>query len=175
MAPLPADSSARVKIKYLVCEREHELLIRFKAPATVDDVLAGFSSLIAGVDDLLFLSEFISAEVADVGSNIFNPDSSVWPVSWGTGAGSLPSTADFIDFVGRSLDGRKTHLALFGAKTSVSGDGYRISSASNSVINGMTTVLNAASNIFTTINGFHTVWQLYANIGQNAYWRNHLR
>jgi hypothetical protein len=175
MAPLPADSTARVKIAYNTCQFDHEVMIRFKEPDTVDDVIADFNSFITAIESLLFLSTFIGAQVAVSGSNVFNDVPGSWPVTWGSDAGAKVSTAWYYDFIGRSLDGRRVRMALFGAKQISTTDDYRAFSAEVPAIEDGVAILNAAEGTFLSINGFQPVWKPYANSGVNAYWRNKIR
>jgi hypothetical protein len=80
-----------------------------------------------------------------------------------------------LNFVGRSLDGRRTAVKLLGCRVESSGDDFRVTTAEGSMVNAAVAALNAMEGTFVTINGFQPVWKNYANIGDNAYWRNHIR
>lgn len=175
MAPLPPDSTARVKVNYSTCGFEHTAMIRFKEPNTVDDVVTEFNALITAIGSLFYLSSFIDAQVAVSGSNVFNPVAGGWPVTWGSGVGPNYATAHYLDFVGRSLDGRRVRLALFGCQSYTSGDDYRALSTESAAVDDAVNVLNDAEGVFLSINGFQPIYKSYANIGVNAYWRNKVR
>ena len=150
-------------------------MIRFKDPATDVDVADAFTELISHIGGAFALSSVVGVRVAADGSNISNPAAGTWPVSWGSGAGDHAMTAHYIDFIGRSLDGRRTRLALFGAEESQGGDDYRLTSAENAAVAASVAVLNGTPNIFLSINKFQPVWYPYADVGINAYWRNRIR
>lgn len=175
MAPLPPDSSARVWIDYHTCGEDHTCMIRYKAPATVTDVADAFTALISHIGGAFALSSLVGVRDAADGSNVSNPSAGTWPVSWGSGAGDHAMSAHYIDFVGRSLDGRRVRLALFGASESQGGDDYRLTSAENAAVLASVAVLNGTPNIFISINKFQPVWYPYADVGINAYWRNRIR
>lgn len=175
MAPLPPNSTARVKIQYNTCEFDHELQIRYAAPNTVDDVITEFNSFINAIEGLLFESTFIGAQVAASGSNVFNDVAGSWPVTWGSGVGAKVSTAWYYDFIGRSVDGRRVRMAVFGAKQISTTDDYRAFSAEVADIEAGVAVLNGAEGVFLSINQFQPIWKPYANSGVNAYWRNKIR
>jgi len=175
MAPLPPDGTARVWIDYHTCGEDHTALIRFKAPATDVEVADAFNAFVGAVGAFFALSTFIGARVAALGSNVSNPAAGSWPVSWGSGAGDHAMTAHYLDFVGRSFDGRRARIALFGCLVTQQGDDYRATSAESSVITDGVAVLNGTPNIFLSINEFQPVWYPYADMGVNAYWRNRIR
>lgn len=176
MTPLPADSTARVKIKYTTCGTEHTVQVRFVAPHTVAEVITAFSNFVHDRESLFYLSSVIDVQVAEVLSNVFNSYGGDWPTAWGSGAGSVAAAGQFLDFIGRSTDGRRARLALFGAKVVLDSDGlYRLLSADDTNIADMVNILATATGLFLSINGFQPVWKPYADSGLNAYWRNHTR
>lgn len=175
MAALPPSSTARVKIQYTVDGHDHVCQIRYKAPDTTDDVIAGFNDLITAIGPRLHESTFVQASVAALGSDIFNPLAGDWPVGWGDGAAPNYGSALYYDFIGRSLDGRRVRLALFGAQNLQMGTDYRINTAEDADVDAAVQVLNEAEGIFLSINGFQPVWYSYVNTGVNAYWRNKIR
>lgn len=175
MAPLPPDSTARVRIKYHVCGRDHVAQIRYKAPNTVADVLSEFNDLITIVGAQFFATVMVGVTAAAEGSNIFNPVEDEALSGWGSGAGTPAQTANMFDFVGRSVDGRRVRFDLFGSQAEKSGDTYRESGTASSVVNDAVSLLNDAEGTFLSINGFQPIWANYVNLGPNAYWRNKIR
>lgn len=175
MAPLPPNSTARVKVFYETCGHVHTAQIRYKAPNTVDDVITAFNDLITACGGMFYHSSFIDAQVAADGSNVFNPVAGGWPVEWGGATHDQSATAQYVDFVGRSFDGRRVRFSLFGAIYTVSGANYRTLSTEEPMVDDAVNVLNGAEGVFLSINGFQPVWKSYVDIGVNAYWRNQLR
>lgn len=175
MAPLPPDSTARVKIYYSTCGYTHSAQVRYTAPNTVADVVTAWNDLVTAIGGAFYLSSFVQAQEAVSGSNVFNDVAGDWPVTWGADAGPAPATANFVDFIGRSLDGRRVRLALFGCKTTTSNDDYRTLTTESTAVDAAVQVLNDAEGVFLSINGFQPVWKSYVNLGPNAYWRNKIR
>jgi hypothetical protein len=175
MAPLPAHSTARVKFKYTTCTRNHVLQVRYKAPNTIDDVATFFNALITEVGPLLYASTLIEVTAAAVLSDVFNPVIADWPIGWGSADGEPAETANMLDFVGRGVDGKKVRMCFFGCKSVRFAGKSRMPAASQANVNGAVTLLNSEEGTALNINGFQPVWNQYANIGENAYWRNHTR
>lgn len=175
MAPLAPDSTARVWVDYHTCSEDHTLLIRYKDPATTDDVADAFSELMTLIGAFFAVSTVNGVRAAALGSNVSNPIAGGWPTGWGSGAGDHAMSANYLDFIGRSLDGRRTRLAIFGCIVRQQGDDYRATIAESSVVNDGVSHLNSFPNIYLSINEFKPVYYPYANMGVNAYWRNRIR
>lgn len=175
MAPLPPDSTARLFVDYTVCGHQHTAQVRFRAPATADDAIAAFNDVIGAIGEYFFLTTVNSVRVAAEGSNISNPYPGTWPTGWGAGAGVPAFSARYCDFVGRSLDGRRVRLALFGFQFEYSGTDFRMNAAEDDNVAAAVDALNAAEGVMLSINGFQPLWYAYADIGDNAYWRNQIR
>jgi hypothetical protein len=150
-------------------------MIRYKDPATPADVIAAFNDLITACGALFITSAFVGGRHAADGSNVSVPLAGAWPTTWGSGSALDFHNGMYYDFVGRSLDGRKCRLALFGAQAVEVGGDYRTTTGESSLINDAVDVLNGTPNIFISINKFQPVWAPYANMGTNAYWRNKIR
>lgn len=175
MAPLPPDSTARLKVHYAVCGYRHTHQVRFKSPNTVDDAISAFNGLIAIIGGSFFSSEIVKLEVAADGSNIFNPVADEALAGWGSGSGTPKDTANMLNFIGRSLDGRKARADLFGCTITSAGGDYRDSGGESSSVNDAVAYLNGQEGCYITINGFQPIWYDYVNLGPNAYWRNKIR
>jgi hypothetical protein len=50
-----------------------------------------------------------------------------------------------------------------------------VTSAEDSIISDAVDLLNGTSDFFLAIDGTVPVWYGYANLGDNAYWRNRIR
>jgi hypothetical protein len=175
LAPLPLDSTARYHFQYHTCGFDHTLQIRAGADVTDAEVAADFNAFITACGGLFHASTLTDVLKAPSGSNVFNSVVADWPVGWGGSAGPNAHTANYVDFIGRSLDGRRVRAALFGCTFDVFEDSYRILAADDAAVADTCTVLNGAEGTFVSINGFQPVWKLYADIGPSAYWRNKIR
>lgn len=175
MAPLPPDSTARLRVKYAVAGFAHTFQVRYGLSATVDDAIDAFNSLIGIIGGSFFSSEVVQFTKADSGSNIFNPIADSALSGWGTGSGTNKDTASMLDFVGRSEDGRRVRACLFGCTINSAGGDFRDSGAESSSVNDAVDLMNSTPGVFLSINGFQPVWYNYVNLGNNAYWRNKVR
>jgi len=95
--------------------------------------------------------------------------------TYGGSAGVAYQTAQYLDFIGRSSDGRRVRAGVFGCTFSEQGDNFRVTPAEQAAVGAALAVLNSDSDYFKSISSFSTVWKNYANCGQNAYWRNKVR
>src|ERR671919_423287 len=94
-----------------------------------------------------------------------------------SGAGENFNSAWYMDFVGRSIDGRRCRISWFGLVVDFDAvnDDYRLLAGENSNVADVLTALDFGSDVPVSISGQAVNWHQYANIGQNAYWRNHIR
>jgi hypothetical protein len=175
MAPLPPDSTTRYKFFYNVCNHDHVAQIRAGEGVTDAEVADEFNSFISAAGALFNVSVLTEVQKAASGSDIFNPVVADWPVGWGTETGPDDETANYCDWIGRSLDGRRVRFGLFGATFDAISGKYRVFAADNTTVNDACSVLNGAEGVFVSINGFQPVWKLYINTGNNAHWRNKIR
>jgi len=175
MAPLPPNSTGRLYVDYTVCGEEHTAIVRFATGSSADEALADFNDLTTEASPLLFESTVNNVRFSAALSNVSNPLPGTWPTGWGSGAGTHIQTANMLSFRSRSLDGRKGGIILFGCKFTESGGDARINSAESADVEACLAVLANAEGTFVTINQFQPSWYQYANIGQDAYWRNRIR
>ena len=175
MAPLAPDSTPRVWIDYEVGSYNHTLQIRHTEDVAPEDVIPAFNDFITACGILFFASTFVGARYAAGGSHISVPLAGSWPVGWGDTAAGRKDSANYVDFIGRSADGRRVRMAVFGAKNQNLGDDYRMTSVESAPMFAGVGELNSHPGIFVSINAFQPVWYPYANLGTNAYWRNHIR
>jgi hypothetical protein len=162
-------------VDYEVGSFNHTLQIRHTIDTTPEDVVLAFNDFISACGILFHSSTFVSARFAAGGSNISAPLAGTWPVGWGDTPASRVDSANYVDFIGRSVDGRRVRLAIFGAKNQNLGDDYRMNSAESAPMLAGVNELNSHPGIFVSINAFQPLWYPYANLGTNAYWRNHIR
>jgi hypothetical protein len=172
MAPLPANSTPRFRVHYSNAGEGHVMDIRshdspLALGLNVDDLLTALSPL-------LLLTTVETVEFAASGSNVFNlVTSGIETNTYGSGAGGVQSPSNYINFIGRSSDGRRVRLAVFGVNN-VAQD-YRWNPGDNSNVDAAIAALNVAANHFVTIGDIKPVWKSYANAGFNAYWQKAIR
>ncbi len=172
MAPLAPSNTTRYRFHYTVTGKSHTMEVRSEggvgaAASVVDNLLTALTTL-------LFALVIDSCEVADLGSNVFNPIvSGIETNSYGSGSGSLEKVPQFANFVARSTGGRRLRLAVFGI-IGFAGD-YRFSAGESAVTDAAVASLVAAGANILVIDGLTPVWKTYVNAGVNAYWQKAVR
>jgi len=168
MAPLPANSTPRYKVFYTNSGQQHVMDIRSHASPSalgteLDAFFTALSSLLTStvIDDLQFAPD---------GSNVFNSVSSTFVGNtYGSGAGSDLVVASYINFIGRSSDGRRIRMAVFGTN-SLAAD-FRFVTGENTDVDAAIALLQDPASTLVTIGDLKPVWKNYANAGFNAYWQ----
>ena len=177
MAPLPSNNTGVLYIDYSVAGENHTQQVRFGVSSSSGDALALAYDLWAEASPLLFLCTIIGARVRDAGTNVTYPVTWAGAATYGSGAGEHFNSAWYMDFVGRSIDGRRCRISWFGLVVDFDAvnDDYRLLAGENSNVADVLTALDSGSDVPVSISGQAVNWHQYANIGQNAYWRNHIR
>lgn len=172
MAPLPANSTPRFKVFYTNAGQQHVMDIRsHDSPAAFG---SNVNTVFNGLGSTVLQTTLDFVEFAADGSNVFNLVVTGFEGTvYGTGAGSLASPSQYVNFIGRSGDGRRVRLMVLGM-ASVPGD-FRWSAGDSAAIDNVITSLNSAANHFVTIGDIKPVWKSYANAGYNAYWQKQIR
>lgn len=177
MPALPVESTARLFVDYSTCGEEHTALVRFGTGGSVSDAMAMLDAFWIAIDPLMYLGTITGARVADIGLTVTYPVTWTGAADFGSGAGSHYQTANYIDFVGRSIGGKRVRLSTFGliSHADTSGSDYRHNASDVAAVAAALAVLEASGDTPVAIDGDPGVWQQYANIGVSAYWRNKIR
>jgi len=136
------------------------------AVAVADAALVGlFNALSAEI-----VATTISAvRVAAAGSDLAFPvASAIVGNSYGTGAASAATSARELTFTGRSSDGRRARIAVFGLNFAPTD--YRITTSEAAWVGTALTALAAGASTFNSIGGLKPIWNGYANVGLNDHW-----
>jgi hypothetical protein len=126
--------------------------------------------LIGNIGINCIASTITSVERALIGSNVFNPEpgSGMLGTTFGSGSGNVNSDARAIGFVGRSSDGRRTRLFLFGYGSD--DPNFRILPSENPNVGTVVTAFNDPDVPLLTISGLAPVFNNYANVKPNDHW-----
>lgn len=177
MAKLPSNSTAVVYLDYSVDGENHTLQMRRNETASNDDVMAVMDAFLLAISTQVDQITIIGARARDAGGIVTYP--LTWPgdPAYGSGTGFHYQSANYADFVGRSIGGRRARVAVFGWKVQadVTNEDYRLTATENASVAAALAVLEAGSGTPVAIDGDPVNWQQYANLGVNAYWRNHIR
>lgn len=177
MAPLPSNNTAVVYLDYNTCGEDHTLQMRHDGTASNDDTMAVMDAFLLALSPGLNLVTIIGARARDAGGAVTYP--LTWPgdPTYGSGAGPHYESANFLDFIGRSIGGRRCRVSVFGwsVQADAGGEDYRLSASESTAVAAALAVLEAGSGTPVSIDGDPVNWHQYANMGVNAYWRNHIR
>lgn len=175
MAPLPPESTRRWFLNYTTCGFQHTLEMR--SADTVDETQAStaLDAFLSALSSLLRAVTINSLATAAQGSTITVPAAWGGASSYGSGGGSRFETANMIDFVGRTIEGRRSRAGVFGCVVASDNGDYRAQATEETAIADALTALLADAECFLAIDGNVPFWNQYANLGPNAYWRNKVR
>lgn len=175
MAPLPANNTKRYFLDYSVGGVEHTLLMRV-ATGTDDSLASGaFEDLLTELSAQLYSLTVLGMRVSAEGSDISLPATYSGATSFGSGAADKVGTAGYVTFLGRTADGRRTRISIFGNKTVQVGGDFRASGTEVGDFVDAIAWLQGNPSYFRSISGLGTTWYPYADTGYNSYWRNKLR
>lgn len=169
---LPPTSTERWFYDYVANDVQHTLIMRTsdeREASAATEALDAFLTSIAGN-----LSEIttVGLRVARIGSNITLPqDTTGLASTYGSTPGSAINVPLQVTFTGRSTDGHKARVGIFGwlSQTDAS---WRISRAEDAdVASGLDSLAGLSTGgFFTSISGHAVLWNQYANIGYNDHW-----
>jgi len=172
MAPLPPNNTPRFKITYTNAGRQHVLNVRsHDSPAALG---ADVNDIFAVMGPRLYPTVINTVEFAADGSNVFNlVTSGIEGNAYGAGSPPVTAPSQYINFIGRSSDGRRVRMALFGMV--LVGTDFRWIPGEDAQVDAAIALLNLPANGFVSIGDLKPVWKSYANAGFNAYWQKEIR
>lgn len=175
MAPLPPNNTMRYFLDYTVCSRSHTLEMRVADGTNAAAASTAFDDLFTALDDAIFATTIDLMRVSDNGSDFSFPVTYSGSASFGSGTGTPADSGGYSSWIGRSIDGRRAHVTVFGSKITATGGNWRAAPGENTDLDNALGVLVAATDLWLSISGLEVVWNNYTNNGYNAYWRNHTR
>lgn len=175
MAPLPSNTTGVVFVDYTVGGEEHTIQCRYSASGSAAGAMTVIADFLAALTSVLETITITGARHRPAGSTITLPMVWTGAATYGSGVATRAQSAWYYDFIGRSPDGRRVRMSVFGANamTDIAEGDYRIPIVGAFI--GAKAVLDAAPDDAVTISGDTPVWYTYANTGVNAYWRNRIR
>lgn len=176
MAPLPSNNTGVFYLDYTTEGQDHTLQIRFGTGSSALEAAGVADAFLTALGTNIYVWTINGARVRDVGTNVSYPVTWDGDTTYGSGTEGAYATAQYGDFVGRSIDGRRCRIAVFGLKGIVDStdDNFRFAS-STAYVAAALAALEALPECPVSISGEPVNWQQYMNTGINAYWRNHIR
>lgn len=175
MAPLPSNNTPVLFIDYTVAGEQHTMQARPQTGSSNLDVMGVLADFWAAFDDSIYQTNIDGARGRAEGGVVTLPLTWTGDSAYGTADGDHNNTAQYYDFVGRSILGRRVKLSVFGAVVVVDTveHDYRLTPSGN--VLAALNVLKSNSDILGAIDGAQIIWYDYINTGINAYWRNKIR
>lgn len=170
MAPLPPSSTERWKYTYQNAVTEHSVTFRLVEGSAIADADSVMNALAVYFDDLVTESTITNLEFAAIGSDIFNPvaGSTMVGTTFGTTAANPTNNAVAATLIGRSADGRRSRLSIFGWFGAVSA--YRLDVAEDPDLGVLLAFMNNPSTPLISIGGLGVVYKQYIDIKSNDHW-----
>jgi len=177
MAPAAINLTNVLFLDYATSGENHTVQIRYDGAASLTDAMVLLDAFLEQLDPMIYVMSVLGARVRDIGGVV------TYPVSWsgagtyGDGTGPHNGSANYIDFVGRALNGRRCRISMFGLITPVDATGhdFRLAESADANVENCLTILRGGTGVPVSIEGDPVNWYTYANIGVNAYWRNRIR
>lgn len=175
MPALPPNNTARWFLDYNNGLNDHTMVIRSDGSAGQDEVAEAVGDFFTALDTLIAEITIVGLRVAAEGSNVTIPALWTGDPTYGAGALGEIERPQFLSFVGRDIDGRRTRVYVY-ALAALTENDYRIQAGdSAAVTNALTVLRRGGDGLFLTISGLQPFWNDYANVGLNAYWQRQAR
>lgn len=171
MAVIPLDpwNTERWYLTYTAQGVEHVAIMRVAAPQAAEDAAAAFHAFLTPLAQGLVEVAITGLAKTAVGSNIRVPQStSGLDPTYGTISPSDANKPLQVTFTGRSLDGRKTRVGMYGY-FSMNDASWRKTIAEEDEVADTVEALGtlSASGFFVSISGQRVFWHQYMNLGFN--------
>lgn len=174
MAPLSPDNTQRFFLDYSTSLLSHTVMVR----TTTATSAAAFSTF---MDDFLTalapeLSQITidGARVAQISTNVSIPVTWSGAATYGTGSESAVFRPRQLCFLGRTVNGRRARMFIYGGDFTSPND-FRIDRAANANIDAAYDVLELNPQFFAAIDGLATVKYNYVDVNFNSYWERKVR
>lgn len=170
MAPLPPNSTARLKVFYQNAEAEHTLIIRIASIANAPGAEGNLQAILGDIGAAFSFSEITAVQISDALSDIFLDYAATTLIgdNWGADPATEETNATGLTFIGRTAGGRRAKFTLFGYKNPLSE--FRLLASESVGIADAVAVLDTATASFLAIDGLEPVWKNYADIKANDHW-----
>jgi len=157
---------------YSIGGDQHTLLVRCTADVGLSDAIVQIDAFLDALDAGMNEIVTVGLRHAEIGSNITNPvDTDGLLPTYGSGVMPVINRPLQVTFTGRSGDGHKAHVGMFGWDAQTD-DSWRYTTAENATVTAAVAALTAAggAGVFCSITGQRVLWHAYMNIGYNDHW-----
>jgi hypothetical protein len=179
LPPLPDNNTHRVWLDYTANNHGHTLMTRWAVnPNTIIPEIEAFHE--AFLNNLTTFRvtnwAFVGARYALVDSDLSFPFAISPTITPGTASTGAFGAAMSLNFIGRTVGGRRTRWSVFGVSIPDMGGDYRLTIAENANVELARLVLiSAIGTGLVGIDGLTPTIYPYANVSVNAYWQRQTR
>jgi hypothetical protein len=175
LSPLPPSNTARLWVDYATENAQHSMMFRYSPSAGISAAQAAIDLFLSALAPTIYQITILGVRAAASGSDITNPVGSDLSATYGEGTEVLVVTPRELRFVGRSTDGRKNSISVYGFEGSTP-DTFRFQPEDNANLDAAVAQLVASSTVIgLTISGAQAIWKPYVNIQFNSHWETELR
>jgi len=176
MPALPQSNTARFWLDYSDGVNEHSMTFRISNSVTLVTIKSQVDNFLTQLDTSLYLISILGCRVAVEGSNVTNPTTWTGNSTFGSGAMPIANAPRELRFIGRSTDGRRNSVSVYGYNGATP-EIYRINSATSPAVEDAITALANASalGVGLTISHGVPVWKNYASFNFNSFWEKEAR
>jgi len=173
--PLPAidpSNTVRYFYDYSVGTIEHTLLCRVTDDVGLSEATDQIDQFLTAIGGGLVTITSVGLRKAEKGSNITNPvDLGLIQATYGSGVQAAINNPLQVTFTGRSGDGHKARVSMFGWEAQTD-NSWRYTTSENSDVLAAVTALQGAqaAGCFVSITGHDVLWHPYMNIAYNDHW-----
>lgn len=169
MAAIADTFSDSFFIDYTNSVASHTMLVRTELGGTLADLDTDVKAFVDALGTSVAGSLITAVRKRNAGTHISFPVASTL-VGYSFGAGSVnpEQNAVALTFVGRTVEGVRARLSVFGYKGDLSA--YRLTSGEFSGIGTAVAVLNGSETVFVAKDGLQARWAPYADVKANDYW-----
>lgn len=174
MAPLAVDNTQRFFLDYSTTNLSHTMMVRTTTPTSGGAFSSFMNAFLTALAPELSLITIDGARVAQINTNVSIPI--VWSgaATYGTGSEPLNFRPRQLAFLGRTANGRRARLFVYGGDFTSPND-FRITRAANANIDAAYDVLELNPQFFAAIDGLATVKYGYVDVNFNSYWEREVR
>lgn len=174
MAALPVDNTQRFFLDYSTSLLSHTMMVRTTSATSAAAFSTFMNDFLTALAPELSVLTVDGARVAQVNSNVSIPITWSGAATYGTGSESAINRPRQLCFLGRTVNGRRARLFVYGGDFTMPND-YRIDRAANATIDAAYDVLELNPQFFAAIDGLATVKYNYVDVNFNSYWERKVR
>ena len=174
MAPLSPDNTVRWFLKYNVNNHIHTVTVRSDATVDPGTFAEEMGTFIEAIEPALYSTQFVALERSGVGSSVRVPVGWSGPMEWGTDSGNEKDAPQFISFTGKSVDGRRFRLEMFG-RIGEANANFRVLEIDSTVVANALLALETTEPMFLTISNAGPIFNRYMNQSISQHWIGELR